>query len=159
MRPAHRPHLALPTNARRHWLRGALGLAGCGLLPKARACEFYTSTLRVTHPYCRATEPGEHEAMVCMRFDEVSRSDRLVAVHTPVASGAEMAGALARPRVDFAIPEGQETWLDEHGTWLRLTGVKAALGLGRAYPLQLDFEHGGPVLAQLTVDFPRMRFK
>ena len=84
---------------------------------------------------------------------------RLVGVLTPVARGADIAGALARPNVDFEIPAGQETWLHEHGTWLRLTGLRNPLGIGRAYPLQLEFEHGGTVLAQLTVDVPTLRFR
>lgn len=152
-------HLFNPQPSRRDWLRLGLGLGGLALLPAARACEFYTDTLRVTHPYCHATEPGAAEAVVCMKFDEVSRSDRLVGVSTPVARSAEISGALARPVVDFEIPAGEETWLHERGTWLRLTGLRHPLPVGRAYPLQLDFEHGGTVLATLTVDYPALRFR
>ncbi|MDT7838917.1 copper chaperone PCu(A)C [Aquabacterium sp. OR-4] len=139
--------------------RSALGLGAALLPPLARACEFQAETLRVTHPYCHATEPGSTEAVVCMKFDEVIRSDRLVGASTPVARGADVAGALARPTVDFEIPEGQETWLHERGTWLRLTGLRGPLGVGRTYPLTLEFEHGGTLLAQLTVDFPVLRFR
>ena len=152
-------HLPTPTQSRRAWLRLGLGMSGLLLLPRAQACEFNADTLRITHPYCHATEPGATEAMVCMKFDEVTRSDRLVGVLTPVARGADIAGALARPNVDFEIPAGQETWLHEHSTWLRLTGLRNPLGVGRAYPLQLEFEHGGTVLAQLTVDVPTLRFR
>lgn len=152
-------HAFNPQPSRRHWLQLGLGLGGLALLPAARACEFYTDTLRVTHPYCHATDPGATEAVVCMKFDEVSRSDRLVGVTTPVARDAEIAGALARPVVDFMIPAGEETWLHERGTWLRLTGLRQPLHVGRAYPLQLDFEHGGTVLATLTVDYPALRFR
>lgn len=152
------PSSRIPVS-RRGWLCAGLGLCGLGLLPRAQACEFYTDTLRVTHPYCHAVEPGVHEAVVCMKFDEVRRRDRLIGVHTPVAEAAEIAGALARPTVDFEIPEGEETWLHERGTWLRLTGLRAPLSLGRAYALQLDFQHGGTVLAQLTVDYPSLRFR
>lgn len=145
---------------RRNFLqRSVLGLGAALGVPHARACEFQADTLRVTHPYCHATEPGSTEAVVCMKFDEVTRSDRLVGVRTPVASGADVAGAMARPTVDFEIPEGQETWLHERGTWLRLTGLRGPLGIGRAYPLTLEFEHGGTVLAQLTVDYPTLRFR
>jgi copper(I)-binding protein len=145
--------------SRRGWLRVGLGVSGLCLLPSARACEFFAGTLRVTHPYCHATEPGASEAVVGMKFDEVTRADRLVGAQTPVARGAEIAGALARPNVDFEIPAGEETWLHERSTWLRLTGLRGPLGVGRAYPLQLDFEHGGTVLAELTVDYPALRFR
>ena len=147
------------TLTRHRLLRLGAGLGGLGLLPSAMACEFYTDTLRVTHPYCHAVEPGVTEAVVAMKFDEVSRSDRLVGASTPVAQGADIAGLLARPSVDFDIPAGEETWLHERGTWLRLTGLRHPLAIGRAYPLQLDFEHGGTVLAELTVDYPALRFR
>lgn len=146
--------------SRRRLLRGAMSLSAAGLLlPRAQACEFQASTLRVTHPYCHATEPGSTVAVVGMKFDEVTRTDRLVGVSTPVASGADVGGELARPEVDFEIPEGQETWLHERGTWLRLTGLRGPLGVGRAYPLTLEFEYGGTVIAQLTVDYPALRFR
>lgn len=152
-------HLPNAKPTRRDWLRLGLGLGGLGLLPAARACEFHTDTLRVTHPYCHATGPSVSEAVVCMKFDEVSRSDRLVGVTTPVAREADIAGLLARPVVDFEIPAGEETWLHEHGTWLRLTGLRHPLHVGRTYPLQLDFAHGGTALATLTVDYPALRFR
>lgn len=151
--------IAHPPLARRGWLRAGLGLTALCLLPPARACEFFADTLRVTHPYCHATPAGAEEAVVCMKFDEVQRTDRLVGVKTPVALGADIAGMRARPRVDFEIPAGEETWLHERSTWLRLTALQRPLEVGRAYPLQLEFEHGGTVLAQLTVDFPPLRFR
>ena len=137
----------------------ATGLAGVvpGLVPAARACEFSASTLRIIHPWTRQTADDANAAVVCMRFDQVQRSDRLIGVSTPVATRAEMGGLQASPRVDFAIPQGQESALSETGTFLRLTGLTQPLETGRAYPLTLVFEHGGSVPALLTVDYERFR--
>jgi copper(I)-binding protein len=133
----------------------AAGLAA--VLPAARACEFYTSTLRVTHPWTRATAPGASTAVVCMKFDEVTVADRLISVETPVATGAEMGGVGAGSAVDFLVPAGQTTFLDEGGTHVRLVGLKFPLEVGRSYPLRLGFEKGGEFNATLTVDYTRFK--
>ena len=95
-----------PTIARRTLLHGGLA-ASLGLaLPAARACEFWSTHLRIYLPRCRATAPGETVAALCMTFDQVLAADRLIGVDTPVAAGAEMGGADERPVVDFAYPGG-----------------------------------------------------
>lgn len=146
---------------RRQWLQASAAL-GCALwLPAARACEYYTANLRVTHPWTRASDAGATSAVVCMKFDEVRRADRLVLVETPVASGAQMGGlgvsVMAQTGVDFFVPEGQETHLHEAGVFVRLTGLKFPLEVGRSYPLRLGFEQGGAFDASLTVDYARFK--
>ena len=144
---------------RRDLLRASLTCGVALLSPAARACEFFSPTLRITHPWTRASEPGATTAVVSMRFDEVSRDDRLVQLHTPVAAAAEMggraltasgtgtgAGAGAGAGLDFFIPAGQESGLSEGGRFVRLLD------------LTLVFEQGGTVKATLTVDFARFRF-
>lgn len=140
---------------RRTLLRAGLaGALGASITP-ARACEFFSSTMRIVHPWTRQSADGAESAVVCMQFEDVSRDDRLVAVRTPVAKAAEMGGALARPNVDFAIPGGMPSALSERGTFVRLTGLLMPLDTGRAYPLTLVFEHGGEAQGLLTVDFAR----
>ena len=143
--------------SRRRALQTGLALAASLSLPAARACEFMTSTLRVTHPWTRATGHDATTAMLCMRFDEVSETDRLILVETPVATSAEMGGTLARPEVDFLIPQGEETYLDDSGTFVRLLGLTQPLQVGRSYPLRLGFEKGGVFNATVSVDFGRFR--
>jgi len=142
---------------RRHALHAGLALAASLALPAARACEFMTSTLRVTHPWTRATGHDATSTVLCMRFDEVSETDRLILVETPIATSAEMGGVLARPEVDFLIPHGQETYLDDSGTFVRLLGLTQPLQLGRSYPLRLGFEKGGVFNTTVSVDFGRFR--
>lgn len=142
---------------RRSVLHAGLALGAAAVMRPAGACEYFTSTLRVTHPWTRATEHGANWAVLCMKFDEVRQADRLIGVQTAIATGAEMGGVGARREVDFLIPEGQETYLDESGTFVRLLGLKHALEVGRSYPMRLSFEHGGSFDASLTVDYTRFK--
>jgi copper(I)-binding protein len=136
-------------------LAGTLAAAG---LP-ARACEFWTPTLRVTHPWTRASADGQTSAVLCMKFDQVQKADRLIGAQTMVAERIELAtpGQAAGAEIDVAIPLGRETLLSEHGAHLRLVGLLMPLELGRTYPLELQFEHGGTMRADLSVDYTRFR--
>jgi hypothetical protein len=144
---------------RRRLLQGGLALSVSLLAPQARACEFFSSNLRIFHPWTRASEEGAEFAVVCMKFDEVLHDDRLIGVETPIARAAEMGGTGAMPRVDFAIRAGQESVLSEGGTHLRLVGLTQAIEVARAYPLKLVFERGGEVSALLNVDYTSFRFR
>ncbi|MDC8786260.1 copper chaperone PCu(A)C [Roseateles koreensis] len=150
------------TLPRRRWLQGTLA---CGLgfvLPEARACEFFTTTLRVTHPWTRASRPGDSDAVVCMRFDEVTQADRLIHISTPVAAGALIQRAntsqvAANSRgdvpINFLISADQVTEFTETGVHLRLTGLRHPLEIARSYPLTLTFAIGGVVEADLSIDY------
>jgi periplasmic copper chaperone A len=152
--------------------------AACGLLPwvnEAMACEYVTSTLRITHPWCRATPQEAGVARMCMVLDEVIEADRLVAVSTPVASGAELAHAAggepvsattaartgrtlpvaSSDGINLEIAAGSEIRMAENGIHVRLLGLRMPLEVGRSYPLKLVFESGGVVHASLSVDYQR----
>ncbi len=140
---------------RRSALQATLGLGGLLVLPRARACQFESSTLRITHPWTRESRKGDSVALMCMKFDEVLEDDRLIGVQTMVASGAEMGGERAGAPVDFRIPAGVETEMFEHGEHIRLLGLKMPLDNGREFPLTLVFEKGGSIQARLTVNYTR----
>lgn len=129
----------------------ALGL-GIPMRP-ARACEFFTGRVRVTHPWTRATAPGATTAVLCMGLDEVELADRLLGVRTPIATGVEMGGPRAGEPLDLALEPGQRLELTEDGLHLRLTGLTGPLHVGRQYRLELLFEQAGPVATGLSVDF------
>lgn len=130
-------------------LRGGLAL-GCALLaPSARACEFGVSTLTIVHPWVRATAPGATSAVVCMTFKDVLESDRLVGARTPIAARAELNG----PDGAIAIPAGSVTHLTERGGEFLLHDLEFALQMGQQFPLTLEFEKGGAVRTDLSVDF------
>lgn len=141
--------------ARRHLLRTGLAAGALLGLPAARACEFFAANLRITHPWTRASAPGATTAMVCMRFDEVTGSDRLIGVASPVAESAEMGGLPLAGPVDILIPADQQITLTEAGLHIRLIGLRHDLLVAREYPLTLVFERSGPVQATLSVDYAR----
>ena len=134
-----------------------LGLAGCALWggPPARACEFFAAHFRITHPWTRASALGETTAMVCLRIDEVTLSDRLIQVVTQVADAAEMGGVLLPGPVNVAIPVNEVTQLSEAGPHIRLLGLRHPLEVAREYPMDLIFERAGVVQARLSVDYTR----
>jgi len=142
---------------RRHALHAGLALGSLLWLPRAQACEFVTGTLRVTHPWTRATAPGEDTAVLGLKFDEVTEADRLVLVQTPIASAAAIGGRDARPVVDLAIGAGEEIVLHERGTYIQLRGLKHALLPGRSYALVLGFEKSGLFNTTVSVDYERFR--
>jgi copper(I)-binding protein len=143
--------------SRRRVLQSGIALCTPWLLPESQAHEIITSTLRITHPWSRATAPGDPFAVLCMKFDEVAQADRLILVQTPVAESAEMGGARAGTTIDFAVPAGEETYLGDHdaGTYVRLLGLKAPIEVGRSYRLVLGFEKGGTHTTTFSVDFTR----
>src|SRR5262245_16004031 len=130
---------------RRRALKAGLALCAVLVAPRARACEFFSNTLRITHPWTR-TSGNATAAAIFMRFDEASETDRLVGVETPVAERAQLIGELV-------IPAGGELVLSEQGPHVRLVELKHPLFVGRVYPLKLTFEKGGVVNANLNVDF------
>lgn len=139
---------------RRAVLQAGLALCASPVVPPARACEYFAATLRITHPWTRASGTAT-SAVVCMKFDEVTETDRLIGVETPVAESAELVGKGAGPEVNLLIPAGRETLLSEDGTHIRLVGLRHPLLIARVYPLKLVFEKAGVVNYRLTVDFPR----
>lgn len=136
---------------RRLVLRTGIAAGASLLLPAARACEFFTTNLRIVTPWTRATMVGTTSAVIGMTFDDVAQDDHLIGVETPVAESAVMVGPGVGPQVNFAIPKGRETVLGETGTVLRLEGLKTPMGVGRIYPLTLIFEKGSTVTADLHV--------
>ena len=143
---------------RRTLLKVGLVLSAATPWRNALACEYFTPTLRVTHPWTRATPMGAPFAVLAMRFDEVSQNDRLLAVETPVAEAVVyVPGGATRQVVDLPldIPAGRDTVLIDSGPHLRLLRLTQALEVARSYPLRLVFEKGGTVKALLNVDYAR----
>ena len=140
------------TLTRRHALRAVLAAGPQLPVRPARACEFWASNLRITHPWTRETAEDATTAVISMKFGDVAEDDRPIGVQTPVASGAELSGAAAKREVDCAIPKGCESVLSQQGTFIRLLGLQYPLDAGRAYPMRLGFPRGGVVAVDLTVD-------
>jgi len=139
---------------RRHLLIAACALP-LGVARPARACEFFSSHLRIWHPWTRATRVDADTAKVCMRFDEVRQTDRLIGLETPVAAGARLVGPglPATAGLSLLIRQGEELTLTEDGLHLELLDLQQPLQVGRSFPLRLVFESAGPVETALNVDY------
>lgn len=144
-----------PAIPRRAVLNAGLALGASLVVPTARACEFFAGHLTIIHPWTRASAEGATSAIVCMSFQDVTQTDRLIAASTPVAEGAEWGGEGERKTIDFTIQEGRTAVLSETGVHLRLLGLKLPMAVGRQYPLTLEFAQAGPIQTQLTVDYAR----
>ncbi len=140
---------------RRHVLHAGIAAGVSLITPQAKACEFFSQNLRIIHPWSRATGEDSTSVAVCMTFDNVMATDRLIGAESPVCTSAEMGGDGAKPFVDFLIPEGQTSVLSETGIHLRLVGLQFALPTGRQYPLTLIFKNAGSVSAKLSIDYKR----
>src|SRR5262245_60652509 len=92
------PILTLRLMHRRTALQAGAALCASLFVPPARGCEFFSNTLRITHPWTRATN-STASAIVCMSFDEAMETDRLIGVETPVAESVQLVG-------DMLIPQG-----------------------------------------------------
>jgi copper(I)-binding protein len=140
---------------RRQVLQSSLALGSVLALPKARACEFFTTTLRVTHPWTRVAAEDARYVVVNMKIDQVMQADRLIGVETPVAGAAEIVGDPAGSKgLNLRIQQGQELQIGEAGIELRLLKLKQPLLMARTYPMTLIFEKGGAMQAELNVDYP-----
>jgi copper(I)-binding protein len=151
------PSRSLP---RRHVLLAA-GAVCLGLARPARACEFFSSSMRIWHPWTRSTRVDADSAKLCMRFDEVQRSDRLIGIETPVAGGVRLAGPgapdAAGPGLNLLLPAGQDLTLSEDGLHIELLDLQQPLQIGRSFALRLIFESGDSVNATLNVDYAGLR--
>lgn len=147
-------------NLPRRRLLLAAGATALGLARPAQACEFFSSHLRIWHPWVRATRVDAETARLCMRFDEVARTDRLIGVETPVAGGARLAGPgipESGKGLDLLITAGQDLTLTEEGLHIELLDLQQPLQVGRSFPLRLIFASAGPVSATLNVDYASLR--
>jgi copper(I)-binding protein len=140
---------------RRAAMRTGLALALAPWAGSSRACEFYAPNFTLIHPWTRASRPDATSAIVSMKFQNVTQSDRLIGVQTLVADSAELGGEGAGPQLDFAIPAGQDSELAERGVHLRLLGLKLPLEVARSYPMTLVFANAGEIRATLNVDYAR----
>lgn len=151
----------MPSSAmlRRHLLI-ATGGTCLGLARPAQACDFFSSHMRIWHPWTRATRVDAETARLCMRFDEVQKTDRLIGIETPVAGGARLAGTGApegRQGLSLLIREGETLTLAEEGLYIELLDLQQPLQVGRSFPLRLIFQSAEPVNAMLNVDYAGLR--
>jgi copper(I)-binding protein len=124
------------------------------------AHEYRTDSLRIVHPFARATPPGARTGAVFFTvYNGSNEIDRLLRASTPIAAGVvlhQMAvddGVMkmrAVPSVE--VRPGGRLELKPSGYHLMLLDLKQPLKVGEKFPLTLTFERAGAVLLSVVVE-------
>lgn len=122
--------------------------------------EFALKDLHIGHPYARATPPGARAGGAFFTVENRgSQDDRLIAVASPAAAGAElhtmaMDGNVMRMRAlrTIDVPAGAKVALQPGGFHVMLLDLKQPLAVGEKIPLTLTFERAGTIEVTVNVE-------
>jgi len=143
--------------------RQLLTLALAGFLATAttaHAHDFRLGSLKIDHPWARATLPGQSAGgAFASVHNSGDRAERLLGATSPAASRVElhemrMDGDVMRMREVSALelPPGKTVTLAPGGLHLMLIGLKEPLKIGARVPLKLRFEKAGEIDVTLHVE-------
>ena len=126
----------------------------------ALAHEYQLRTLRIDHPFARATPPGARSGGVFLSVENKGdRTDRLLTVSTPVAGTAELhqmvmdAGVMRMRAVGgLDVKPGDRLVLKPGAYHVMLTDLKRPLHAGETFPLTLGFEKAGSIEVNVEVE-------
>ena len=139
-------------NRRQGWL-AALVLGAFAAAPA------FAGDLTVKGAWARTTPPGAKMGAIYLVIDNGSKkSDRLLKLRTPVASGAEVhrtevLDGIARMRevAVLHVGAGERVEFKPGGHHVMLSGLRKALVEGQAFELELVFEVAGPRKVKVAV--------
>lgn len=137
----------------------AAALAVFSLQGTALAHDYQIGSLRIAHPWARATVPGQSAGGAFLRLENRGEADRLLSARSDAAASVElhtmtMDGNIMRMReLDaVALPAGQTVEFKPGGLHIMLRELKAPLKQGERVPLTLRFEKAGEVKVELSVE-------
>jgi periplasmic copper chaperone A len=117
------------------------------------------STVKVDHPWARATPGNATSGAAYVTLTETGAADTLTGASTPAASTAELHETISdngvmkmRPVGPVALTPGQAVKMAPGGMHIMLMGLKAPLKAGATFPLTLTFAHGAPVTVTVAVE-------
>ncbi len=118
--------------------------------------------LTVEDAWSRTTPPGVTVGVVYFTLrNDTGKSDRLLKLSTPVASGVqvhrtEIRDGIARMREisTLHVDAGQTLEFAPNGMHVMLTGLKQPLVEGQSFDLELLFEVAGPRTVKVSVRKP-----
>lgn len=137
-----------------------LGLS-LALLSQAHAHEYTLGTLKIGHPYARATVAGQPSAGAYLSIENKgAATDKLVSAATEAAKTTEihtmsMEGDIMKMRrIDgIDIQPGETiTMQPGNGYHLMLIGLKKPLAAGESIPMTLVFEKAGKIDVSVKVE-------
>jgi copper(I)-binding protein len=138
----------------------ALLLAGAFGSLAASAHDYALKSLKIDHPFARATPPGARVAGVFVAVENTgTQSDRLLSVSTPMAGVAELhemwvdAGVMRmRDVAALEVRPGEKVQLKPGGYHVMLSELKQPLKVGDKFPLTLKFQNAGAVEVSVWVE-------
>ncbi|HKW80396.1 MAG TPA: copper chaperone PCu(A)C [Casimicrobiaceae bacterium] len=138
----------------------ALAAIAAAYAAAAPAHDYQLRTLKIDHPFARATPPGARSGGVYLTVENNGdRTDRLLSVSSPVAGDVElhrmvMDGGVMRMRAvaGVDIKPGDRLVLGPGGYHVMLGDLKHPLRAGESFPLTLGFEKAGSIEVQVAVE-------
>jgi periplasmic copper chaperone A len=126
----------------------------------ASAHEYALKSLKIDHPFARATPPGARTGGVFVTVENTgSQSDRLMSVSSPVAGVAELhemsidAGMMKmRGVAAFEVKPGETLELKPGGYHVMLSELRQPLKVGDKFPMTLTFQKAGAVEVSVWVE-------
>jgi periplasmic copper chaperone A len=136
-----------------------ISLAAAIFLPSiTMAHEYYTASFVIVHPWTAPSGPDEKDAVIYMKFDEISANDKLISATSQFAERAELHEAIPAEGVakskklkEIAIEKNSSIELHDKGSYIKLIGLKQKFEFGRSYPMTLVFEKSGPVPVMISI--------
>lgn len=139
---------------------GAASALALAAVP-AQSHEYQLGTLKIGHPYARATAPGQPNGGAYLSLNNAGGDDRLLSAQAGVAGRTElhsmsMEGNVMRMRrvEGIAVPAGGFVALKPGGLHVMLLGLKAPLKEGEKFPMTLRFEKAGEISVTVNVEAP-----
>lgn len=135
-------------------------LAAIAAAGSVSARDYQLHSLRIDHPFARATPPGARSAGVFLTVENRGdQPDRLLRVSTPAAGEAELhrmtldAGVMRMRAVSgIDVNAGDKLVLTPGSYHVMLTDLKMPLHAGAIFPLTLVFEKAGSIEVQVLVE-------
>ncbi len=147
-----------------------------GMAASVQAHEYYAASFKIIHPWALPTGQGDTNAKVFVRFEEISKSDKLVSASSPIAERVDIVSAAksalvksdpvkkvptestisepAKPPVNIKsidLPAGSTIDLQSDEIYLKMVNLKMPLQPTRSYPMTLVFENSGAITVQISV--------
>lgn len=135
-------------------------LAAFAATGSVSARDYQLHSLRIDHPFARATPPGARSGGVFLSIENKgAKPDVLLHVSTPVAGTAEIhqmvmdAGVMRMRAVErIDVKPGERVMLRPGGYHVMLTDLKRPLHAGDSFPLTLGFEKAGSIEVNVEVE-------
>ena len=128
----------------------------------AQAHDYTLGSLKINHPWARATAPGAAAGGGFLKIDNTGAADRLVSAQAGVASAVELhtmamdgnVMRMSKLERGIELPAGQSVVLQPGGLHIMFIDLKAPLKEGEKFPLKLKFEKAGEVTVEVKVEAP-----